>query len=176
MPPSTAISSGGGKWTARPRFGPPSHQMSMRSPTSTIASLAGHTRPVMRRSLPTGDSTLRVVVEQELQVVARLFPAVLSGAKRSTIRWREAEIRPGLMRYVCVGKPAQTTVVRVVRVTSMPLADAAGYLGTADEWPPLAMLAGMREHYPDIELHDTVQIIEHLSPEETAEQSPGPRR
>ncbi|MEQ1704165.1 MAG: hypothetical protein ABMA25_29000 [Ilumatobacteraceae bacterium] len=106
-------------------------------------------------------------MEHELQVVARLFPAVMSGAKRSTIRWREAEIRPGLMRYVGVGDPSQTTVVRVVRVTSMPLADAAGYLGTEDEWPPPAMLAGMREHYSDIELHDIVQIIEHLSPDES---------
>lgn len=108
-----------------------------------------------------------VIVEQELQVVARLFPSVLSGAKRSTIRWREAEIRPGLMRYVCVGEPEQTTVVSVLQVTSMPLAEAAGYLGTEAEWPPPAMLAGMREHYPDIELHHIVQVIEHLSPDES---------
>lgn len=110
---------------------------------------------------------MSVIVEQELQVVARLFPSVVSGAKRSTIRWREAEIRPGLMRYVCADDPSQTAVVRVVRVTSMPLAAAAGYLGTEDEWPPPAMLAGMREHYPQIELHDIVQIIEHLSPDES---------
>ena len=104
---------------------------------------------------------------QELNVVARLFPAVLSGEKRSTIRWREAEIVPGPMRYVCLENPELTTVVEVTRVTSMPLIDAAAYLGTQNEWPSAAMLEGMREHYPDIELHDIVQIIEHLSPEES---------
>ena len=36
-----------------------------------------------------------VEVEQELRVIARLFPAVQSGEKRSTIRWREALIVPG---------------------------------------------------------------------------------
>ncbi len=111
-------------------------------------------------------------MEQELHLVARLFPSVVSGAKRSTIRWRETDIRLGLMRYVCLDDPDQTAVVRVVRVASMPLADAAEYLGTETEWPPQAMLDGMREHYPDIELHDIVQVIEHLSPQESNRQSP----
>ena len=74
---------------------------------------------------------------------------------------------PGLMRYVCLEEPDQTAIVRVIRVTSLRLSEAAGYLGTETEWPPLAMLAGMREHYPEIELHDIVQIIEHLSPGES---------
>jgi hypothetical protein len=108
-----------------------------------------------------------VNVKQELVVVARLFPSVLSGMKLSTIRWREAEIRPGLMRYVCADDPALTAVVRVVRVTSMPLADAAGFLGMEAEWPPAIMLEGMREHYPDIDLDEIVQIVEHLSPHES---------
>ena len=110
-------------------------------------------------------------MEQELHVVARLFPSVVSGAKRSTIRWREAEIRLGLMKYICLDDPDQTAVVRVVRVTSMPLADAADYLGTETEWPPQAMLDGMREHYLHIELHDIVQVVEHLSPQESYMQS-----
>jgi hypothetical protein len=29
------------------------------------------------------------------------------------------------------------------------------------------MLAGMREHYPEIQWDDIVQIIEHLTPAET---------
>ncbi|MCU1393689.1 MAG: hypothetical protein JWM34_2117 [Ilumatobacteraceae bacterium] len=99
--------------------------------------------------------------------MARLFPSVVSGVKRSTIRWREADIRPGLMRYVCADDPALTTVVQVVRVTSMPLADAAGFLGMEAEWPEAMMLDGMREHYPHIDLDEIVQIIEHLSPQES---------
>ncbi|MCU1368394.1 MAG: hypothetical protein JWN39_4033 [Ilumatobacteraceae bacterium] len=108
-------------------------------------------------------------IEQELEVVARLFPAVLAGTKRSTIRWREAEIKPGLMRYICAEDVGLTTIVWVERVTSMPLADAAAFLGMGAEWPPEIMLQGMREHYPDIHLDEIVQVIEHLTPEESTE-------
>lgn len=118
-----------------------------------------------------GGKSVTVIVEQELSVVARLFPSVVSGVKRSTIRWREAEIRPGLMRYLCLDDPSRTTVARVIRVTSLPLADAAAYLGIEDEWPPSVMLDGMREHYPDIELDDVVRVIEHLSPDESSTES-----
>ena len=37
LPPATSISSGGGKWTARSGLGRPSHQMSIRSPASTVS-------------------------------------------------------------------------------------------------------------------------------------------
>ncbi len=43
----------------------------------------------------------------------------------------------------------------------MPLASVAAYLGKSDEWPDDVMLAGMREHYPGIELNDIVQVVEH---------------
>jgi hypothetical protein len=105
-----------------------------------------------------------VHVAQELTIVPRLFPLVVSGAKRATIRWREPEIRPGLMRYVCDDDPTRSVVVRVVRSTRMPLSAAAAYLHHEREWPPEVMLDGMREHYPDIELDDIVQVIEHLPP------------
>ena len=102
--------------------------------------------------------------DQELGVVGRLFPLVVSGEKTSTIRWREAVIEPGPMRYVRNDDPAQTVVVTVVRCTRMPLADAAAFLDREDEWPPDVMLEGMREHYPEIELTDIVDVIEHLPP------------
>jgi hypothetical protein len=120
-----------------------------------------------RRDEGPAGAVCAVTVEQELQVVARLFPAVLSGEKRSTIRWREADIRPGLMRYVCAGNAGLTTIVRVERVTSMPLADAAAFLDMEVDWPPDIMLQGMREHYPDIDLDEIVQVIEHLTPGES---------
>ena len=72
------------------------------------------------------------------------------------------------MRYTCVGNANETTVVRVVRVASMPLADVANFLGMEAEWPPEIMLEGMREHYSEIHLDDVVQVIEHLSPEESS--------
>lgn len=104
---------------------------------------------------------------QWLEVVPRLFPQVENGNKRSTIRWRERPIVPGYMRYVCAGDPDRTVVVWVTRITSMPLRNAAAFVGRQDEWPDQVMLAGMREHYPGIELDDEVQVIEHLTPAET---------
>ncbi len=102
---------------------------------------------------------------QVLGVVGRLFPAILSGEKTSTIRWREARIVPGPMRYVrddaVNGDNRASVVVDVVRCTDMPLAAVADYLGKSDEWPDDVLLEGMREHYPDIELSDMVQVIEH---------------
>jgi hypothetical protein len=104
---------------------------------------------------------------QSLGVIPRLFPLVESGAKTSTIRWREARIEPGYMRYVCDGDPARTAIVWVTRCTDMPLSSAAAAVGRAEEWPKEVMLAGMREHYPEIEWNDSVQVVEHLTPDET---------
>lgn len=98
---------------------------------------------------------------QELGVVGRLFPLILSGEKRSTIRWRETRIVPGPMRYVCDDDASQIVIVEVTRCTDMPLSQAAAYLGREAEWPKDVMLDGMREHYPEIGWDDIVQIIEH---------------
>jgi hypothetical protein len=105
---------------------------------------------------------------QTLTVVARLFPLVENGEKTSTIRWRERRIEPGLMTYVCEGDAQKFAVVWVTTCTDMPLSEAAAFLGREEEWPDAAMLEGMREHYPEIELTSIVQIVEHLSPAETS--------
>jgi len=101
---------------------------------------------------------------QSLGIVSRLFPLVLSGEKTSTIRWRETMIVPGPMRYICDDDPTMTAVVMVHRCTSMPLSDAAGFVGREEDWPDPVMLHGMREHYPDITLSDIVQVVEHGPP------------
>jgi hypothetical protein len=106
---------------------------------------------------------------QELVVVERLFAMVLSGEKTSTIRWRETRIEPGYMIYVCKGDPSRRAKVWVTKCTDIALSQAATYLGREAEWPDATMLEGMREHYPEIELTDRVQIIEHLSPARTLE-------
>ncbi|MEM7223761.1 MAG: ASCH domain-containing protein [Pseudomonadota bacterium] len=116
---------------------------------------------------------------QQLPVVARLFPLILSGEKTSTIRFREAPIGPGAMTYVCVDDPAKTAVVWVTRCTDMALSEVAAYLGRQTEWPDAVMLEGMREHYPEIEMTDTVQVIEHLTPAQTVKlmgSTPGSER
>ncbi|PHN21300.1 hypothetical protein [Pseudomonas sp. ICMP 561] len=104
---------------------------------------------------------------QTLMVVSRLFPDLLNGNKRSTIRFGESHIVPGYLRYECEGKPGQTTVVWVTRCTYMPLNEAAAFCGMEATWPPMVMLEGMREHYPCIQLSDTVRVVEHYTPEQT---------
>ncbi len=73
------------------------------------------------------------------------------------------------MTYVCEGNPSRRAKVLVTRCTDMALSQTAAYLGREAEWPAATMLEGMREHYPEIELTDIVQIIEHLSPAQTLE-------
>lgn len=104
---------------------------------------------------------------QTLGVVPRLFPEILNGRKTATIRWRETRIAPGPMRYVCDGDPSKSVVVTVTRCTDMPLSNAAAHLGRSEDWPDAVLLAGMREHYPEIELTDVVQVIEHAPYSET---------
>lgn len=104
---------------------------------------------------------------QHLDVVDRLLPLLLQGFKTSTIRWQEAPISLGALEYRCESNPKVKVRVWVVKVTHMPLSAAAAYLGRAAEWSPDIMLIGMRAHYPSIELSDMVQVIEHLTPEES---------
>jgi hypothetical protein len=104
---------------------------------------------------------------QTLKLVSRLLPEVKSGEKTSTIRWRETRIEPGYLRYECDDIQNSSLVVWVWRCTDMPLSEAAMFLGKEVDWPPAVMLEGMREHYPDIQLSDVVQIVEHESPEQT---------
>jgi hypothetical protein len=104
---------------------------------------------------------------QSLKIVDRLFPLVLNGEKTHTIRWRETRILPGPMRYVCGGDPGNTVVVLVTRCRDVPLSQAAALVGKQDIWPDAIMLSGMREHYPDIKLDDVVQVVEHLTPQQT---------
>ncbi|MCV3274212.1 ASCH domain-containing protein [Roseobacter sinensis] len=101
---------------------------------------------------------------QTLGVVDRLFPQVLSGEKRSTIRWKENQITIGPLRFVCDGDQQQTVDVEVFRCTHMPLSEVASFVGKTDEWPDQIMLEGMREHYPEIKLSSIVQVIEYRVP------------
>ncbi len=105
---------------------------------------------------------------QKLDVVARLFPLVVSGVKTSTIRFSEQQIVIGPMFYWCEGCAERSTEVWVHSCTSMPLFEAAAFLGKAKTWPDDVMLEGMREHYPRIQLSDIVQVIEHYNPKESS--------
>ena len=104
---------------------------------------------------------------QSLIVVERLFPLILSGEKTSTVRWQETSIIPGYMTYICDTDPDSTALVWVTTCTDLPLSEVAAFLGKETEWPDAILLEGMREHYPNIELTDRVQVVEHLTPSQT---------
>jgi hypothetical protein len=104
---------------------------------------------------------------QRLDIVARLFPLVVRGEKVSTIRFREQQIRIGPMVYWCDGLFDKSATVWVHRCTNIALSEAANFLGKTKEWPDSVMLEGMRTHYPDIQLSDIVQVIEHYNPKES---------
>lgn len=103
---------------------------------------------------------------QTLGVVGRLFPLIVKGEKTSTMRWREHRIAPGLLTFACDDDPRQTVDVEVFQCTDLPLSEAAAFVGRAAEWPDDVMLAGMREHYPEIELTSVVQIVEFHPPKD----------
>ena len=102
---------------------------------------------------------------QKLDVANRLFPLLLTGEKTSTIRFNEQRIRIGPMTYWCEGDSSKSVTVWVNRCTDMQLSEVAVYLNRVDDWPDDVMLNGMREFYPNIEISDTVQVIEHFNPE-----------
>jgi hypothetical protein len=101
---------------------------------------------------------------QTLKVVPRLMPDIRSGLKLHTIRWRECKILPGAMQYVNMTNAADRLTVWVTKVESMPLSAVADYLNQVEEWPDAILLAGMREHYPEIQLDSVVDVIHHLPP------------
>lgn len=104
---------------------------------------------------------------QQLSIVPRLLPAVRRGEKTHTLRWQEGDIHPGPLRYCNQQNPADTLVVWVTSVETLPLRAAAERLGKQVEWPDAVLLAGMREHYPAIELTSQVQLVHHLTLEAT---------
>ena len=71
---------------------------------------------------------------QKLDVVARLFPLLITGEKTSTIRFREAQIHVGPMDYWCEGNPEKTVTVWVYNCSDMALSEVAAFLGKAEEW------------------------------------------
>jgi len=104
---------------------------------------------------------------QKLDVVAKLFPLVLSGEKTSTVRFREQRIQVGPMVYWCEGNSSEISTVWVTRCTDMALSEVTAFLGKTKEWPVDVMLEDMRVHYAGIQLKDIVQVIEHCTPDES---------
>lgn len=101
---------------------------------------------------------------QYLDIVARLLPDVRAGRKRHTIRWGERVIVPGPLCYINEDDSSDRENVWVTEVKKMPLSEVAYYLGMTAQWPAPVLLAGMREHYPQIQMESEVDVIWHLSP------------
>jgi len=104
---------------------------------------------------------------QTLTLVPRLVPDVRSGVKTSTIRWQEGDVVTGPLKLVNQEDATDTVIVWVTRIETLRLNHIAARLGKEAEWPDAVLLAGMREHYPEISLSSEVQMITHLTPAET---------
>lgn len=132
--------------------GPPRQERSLATLTGAHADYSG---------LDTGANPRLMPKEtQSLGVAGRLFPDIAGGQKTSTIRWREAPVALGPLVFASDEDPSETILVAVTRCSDMPLSEAASFLGRSEDWPDDVMLAGMREHYPEIELSSIVQIVE----------------
>lgn len=107
------------------------------------------------------------MTSQRLALAEQLFEPLLNGEKRQTIRWRETVIEPGLMEYFSEVTPNRRVAVWVTSCRMMPLSEVAAFLGKEDEWPDDVMLSGMQRHYPEIQMHDPVQVVSHLTPQQT---------
>lgn len=92
------------------------------------------------------------------------MPEVRSGNKRHTIRWREPSVHPGPLLFVSIADPHDVILVQVISVITLPLSRVAAWLDKRQQWPDSVLLAGMREHYPDITLDSQVEVIHHSAP------------
>jgi hypothetical protein len=102
---------------------------------------------------------------QKLELVDRLFPALFTGEKVSTLRWREGEVAEGYLLYCASNNPKWKALVWVTGTEKKPLRAFASFCNqTPDE-----LLAAMRTHYPEITLEDDVLLVHHLTPYDTAE-------
>ena len=108
---------------------------------------------------PAADVAMRSYITnsiQQLDVVDRLFPAILTGEKESTIRWMEQNIMVGLLKFSYVNDLSKSLVVQVFRSTELPLSEAAIFLGKSLDWPDDLLLEWMCEQYPDIQMSSIV--------------------
>ncbi len=71
------------------------------------------------------------------------------------------------MVYWCEGSSTKTATVWVHRCSDIMLSKTAGFLGKTEEWPDEVMQVGMCERYPNIQLSDIVQVLEHFNPKES---------
>jgi len=101
---------------------------------------------------------------QRLELVDRLFRPLFTGEKRSTLRWRkEKKVGEGFLVYEASKNPRWHVLVWVTKISSGPLSSFA----SAYDMTPEQLLASMRTHYPNIEMNSDVDLVEHLSPQET---------
>lgn len=103
---------------------------------------------------------------QALELVDRFFDDLFAGKKRNTWRYKEQPVTPGFLVFEASVDPQLIALVWVDDVAHVKLADVHTVL-EGENTPPDELLAGMRRHYPDIELDSEVMIVKHISPAET---------
>ncbi len=103
---------------------------------------------------------------QKLELVDHLFPALFSGDKIATLRWKEGEIEEGYLLYHATHNEDWKVLVWVTKVEKALLSAVAPlYKQTPEE-----LCQNMRIYYPSIEIDSEIVMIHHLTPHQTAEQ------
>lgn len=103
---------------------------------------------------------------QKLELVDDRFPAIFTGEKTNTLRWREGDIKPGYLVFYASNNPKWKTLVWVTNVDTTPMDKIAHVYDVTPEELHKAML----RHYPDIQIDSEVVFVEHLTPQQTMEQ------
>lgn len=106
---------------------------------------------------------------QALELVDRYFDALFAGQKRNTQRYQEQRTEPGFLIFEASDDPVLLALVWVEDVIYTALRDVHDAVG-GEKYSPDELLAGMRKHYPDIQLDSEIMVVKHLSPLETYRQ------
>lgn len=100
---------------------------------------------------------------QKLELVDVLFPFLLSGEKKNTLRWNEGEIETGFLIFYATHDPKLKSLVWVTDVQYHIMQDIAHFYNMSAE----QLYASMIKHYPKIKIDSKVAYIKFLSPQET---------
>lgn len=101
---------------------------------------------------------------QRLELADDLFPQVMRGAKTDILHWKEENIGLGYLEFYSVKNPALTATVLVTGVQKNTLQKFASRCRMTVD----GLLLEMKRHYPDITPQAQMQLVEFMTPDETA--------
>lgn len=104
---------------------------------------------------------------QRLELVDRLFDDIFSGKKKNTKRYKDKKITEGYLLYEASENNQLRALVWVTNVETMPLFEVVKRVEEERNTSVDDLLRRMRSHYPDISLDTRIEVVMHLTPNET---------